>query len=143
MRVTRQPEPASQPCKNSLLYTTFLPLFLLLLLFYALLGSAQQSGVVSLLPHTKAAPMGSSSLSSSPKADKNGPGRVERGTSFPLLLLLFLGSWILMDRTMFDVRWRPGFYDVKGSVCYFWKFALPPFSPPLPSGVQFSDQNRH
>ena len=26
----------------------------------------------------------------------------------------------------------PGLHGVKGSVCYFWKFALPPFSPPLP-----------
>ena len=25
----------------------------------------------------------------------------------------------------------------------FWKFALPPFSPPLPSVVEFSDQKRH
>ena len=26
---------------------------------------------------------------------------------------------------------------VKGSVCFVLKFALPPFSPPLPSGVQY------
>ena len=28
-------------------------------------------------------------------------------------------------------------------MCYFWKFALTPFSYPLPSLVEFSDQNRH
>ena len=33
--------------------------------------------------------------------------------------------------------------DVKVSVLYFWKFALPPFSPPLPSVVDVSKQNRH
>ena len=32
---------------------------------------------------------------------------------------------------------------VKGSVCFDLKFALPPFSPPLPSGVQISKQNTH
>ena len=36
-----------------------------------------------------------------------------------------------------------GIYDVKGSVCFVLKLALPPFSPPLPSGVQISKQNRH
>ena len=30
---------------------------------------------------------------------------------------------------------------VKGSVCFVLKFALPPFSPPLPSGVRISKQN--
>ena len=33
--------------------------------------------------------------------------------------------------------------DVKCSVLYFCKFALSPFSPPLPSVVEFSEQNRH
>ena len=33
--------------------------------------------------------------------------------------------------------------DVKHSVCFVLKFALPPFSPPLPSGVQISKQNTH
>ena len=32
---------------------------------------------------------------------------------------------------------------VKGSVCLFIEFALPPFSPPLPSVVEISKQNRH
>ena len=32
---------------------------------------------------------------------------------------------------------------VKGSVCFVLIFALPHFSPPLPSGVQISKQNRH
>ena len=32
---------------------------------------------------------------------------------------------------------------VKGSVCLVLKFALPPFYPPLPSGVQISKQNTH
>ena len=36
-----------------------------------------------------------------------------------------------------------GIYDVKGSVCFVLKFALPPFSPPLPSVVEISKQNRH
>ena len=31
----------------------------------------------------------------------------------------------------------PGNYDVIGSVCFVLNFALPPFSPPLPSVVQF------
>ena len=30
---------------------------------------------------------------------------------------------------------------VKGSVSFVLKFALPPFSPPLPSGVQIRKQN--
>ena len=29
----------------------------------------------------------------------------------------------------------PGIYGVKGSLCYYWKFALPPFSPPLPDAI--------
>ena len=33
--------------------------------------------------------------------------------------------------------------DVKGSVCFVLKFALPPFSPPPPYVVQLSGQNRH
>ena len=33
--------------------------------------------------------------------------------------------------------------DVEGSVSLVFKFAFPPFSPPLPSGVQFSKQNAH
>ena len=32
---------------------------------------------------------------------------------------------------------------VKCSVCFILKFALPPFSPPLPSGMQISKQNMH
>ena len=32
---------------------------------------------------------------------------------------------------------------VRGSVCFELKFALPPCSPPLPSGVQISNQNLH
>ena len=36
-----------------------------------------------------------------------------------------------------------GIYDVKGSLCFFWKFALPPFSPSLPSVVEISKPNRH
>ena len=32
---------------------------------------------------------------------------------------------------------------VKGSVCFVLKFAFPPFSPTLPSGVQISKQNMH
>ena len=32
---------------------------------------------------------------------------------------------------------------VKGSVCSVLKFALPPFSPPLPSVVEVLKQNRH
>ena len=32
---------------------------------------------------------------------------------------------------------------VKGSACFVLKFALPPFSPALPSGVQISKQNTH
>ena len=36
-----------------------------------------------------------------------------------------------------------GIYDVKVSVCFVLKFALPPFSPPLPSVMQFSEQNKH
>ena len=35
------------------------------------------------------------------------------------------------------------FYGMKGYVCLVLKFALPPFSHPLPSGVQISKQNRH
>lgn len=101
MRVTRQP--ASQPCKNSLLYTTFLPFPPLSLsiplypspsspLFYALLGSAQRS-VVILLPTVQRSsngllpPPSPSPLSSSPKADKNGPDRVERRRRTSFLLL--------------------------------------------------------
>ena len=34
-------------------------------------------------------------------------------------------------------------YEVKGSLCFVLKFALPPFSPRLPSEVQISKQNRH
>ena len=36
-----------------------------------------------------------------------------------------------------------GYYGMKGSVCFVLKFALPPFSPPLPSGVQIAKQNKH
>ena len=36
-----------------------------------------------------------------------------------------------------------GYSGMKGSVCFVLKFALPPFSSPLPSGVQISKQNRH
>ena len=32
---------------------------------------------------------------------------------------------------------------VKGSACIVLEFALPPFSPPLPSVVEVSKQNRH
>ena len=32
------------------------------------------------------------------------------------------------------------FIWVKGSVCFVLKFALPPFSPPLPSGVQITNK---
>ena len=32
---------------------------------------------------------------------------------------------------------------MKGSVCFVLIFALPQFSPPLPSGVQISKQNMH
>ena len=37
----------------------------------------------------------------------------------------------------------PGKDGVKGSVCIVLKIALPPFSPPLPSVVQFLRQNRY
>ena len=37
---------------------------------------------------------------------------------------------------------RLGFYDVKGSVCFVVRFALSPFSPPPPSEVQISKQNK-
>ena len=33
--------------------------------------------------------------------------------------------------------------DVKGSVCFVLVSALPRFSPPLPSVVQFLDHNMH
>ena len=33
--------------------------------------------------------------------------------------------------------------DVKGSVCLLLEFALPPFSPSLPSVVQFSKHSTH
>ena len=33
--------------------------------------------------------------------------------------------------------------DVKGYVCFVLEFAHPPFSPPLPSVVEVSKQNRH
>ena len=36
-----------------------------------------------------------------------------------------------------------GIYDVKGSVCFVKKFALPSFSPPHPSVVQISKQKTH
>ena len=34
-------------------------------------------------------------------------------------------------------------YDVKGSVCFVLKFALPPISPPRPTVVHLSKQNTH
>ena len=56
----------------------------------------------------------------------------------PLMFLLFSTSLSL------SLFYRSlGIYDVKGSVCFGFKFVLPPFSPPLPSVVEISKQNRH
>ena len=45
---------------------------------------------------------------------------------------------------LFTLYYRGGVICwVRGSVRLISKFALPPFSPPLPSGVQISKQNMH
>ena len=47
------------------------------------------------------------------------------------------GTWVLVLK-----KYRPESISwVKGLVCFVLKFALPHFSPPLPSGVQISKQN--
>ena len=50
---------------------------------------------------------------------------------------------LLLPHKYFGKYRAPVKDDVKGSVLYFWKFALPPFSPPLPSVGEFSEQNKH
>ena len=47
----------------------------------------------------------------------------------------------------FDIKYKyiqgSRYFWVQGSVCFAFKFALPPFSPPLPSGVQISKHARN
>ena len=45
-----------------------------------------------------------------------------------------------MHKNTLYVQWL-SYFLVKGSVCFIEKFALTPFSSPLPSGVQISKQN--
>ena len=68
--------------------------------------------------------------------------RAKQGWGAPRSLRSDLSQFRMFTQPVPKYR-GPGKDDVKGSVCYFWKFALPPFSPPLPSVVQFSKHNRH
>ena len=64
-----------------------------------------------------------------------------------MLCVLCLEIWIPSPFSLSlpsGVQYRAeGISWVKGSVCFVLKFALPPFSFPLPTGVQISKQNKH
>ena len=49
-------------------------------------------------------------------------------------------EWMFLTHIDYTVA---GYSGTNGSVCFVLKFALPHFSPPLPSGVQISKQNTH
>ena len=59
----------------------------------------------------------------------------------PLILFNYdIGHGALVYKTFFIYSGGVNPW-VKDSVCFVLKFALPPYSPPLPSGVQISTQN--